>query len=158
MEEISKCDVTGKPAKVFVTQIVGDKVWHGKFCLEAAVAKGLFHEQAFDLLGEPSGEERAQLGSSGRCPSCGHSLALFQKTGRLGCPECWATFSKALDPLMGRIHRGKQHLGKAPQQHRTPELDHRLRLDLRHRLDAAVRREFFEEAAELRDQLRALES
>lgn len=110
-----------------------------------------------DLLGAATGKPRAQKAVG--CPGCGLSLQQFKNTGRLGCPRCYETFRADLVPLLQRVHESSQHRGRLPgavQQPvaRTPQLD---LVDLRKRLDDAVRGERYEEAARLRDELRRAE-
>ncbi len=50
-----------------------------------------------------------------KCPRCGFSQADFKKSGRLGCPECYATFAEGLAGLLKTMHKGTRHVGKAPE-------------------------------------------
>ena len=81
----------------------------------------------------------------------------FRKTGRLGCPECYAYFAEGLEPLLGAVQRGSQHVGKIPAREsvrvkKTAEV-----AGLRKALDRAVADEEYEKAAELRDRIRSCE-
>lgn len=93
------------------------------------------------------------------CPKCGMTFKEFQSKGQLGCPEDYTVFKAVLDPLIERAHDGAtHHVGKVPVQadetvRRQTEL-----LKLRRSLDAAVAHEDYEEAARLRDRIRAIES
>ena len=90
------------------------------------------------------------------CPQCGETYAEFQKTGMLGCPACYRAFSRELSPLIARIQGRAQHAGRRPpvseeEKERISQME-----DLRRRMEAAVAVEDFEEAARLRDALRAM--
>ena len=90
------------------------------------------------------------------CPRCGETYAEFQKTGMLGCAECYQAFRKELTPLITRVQGRAQHAGRRPpvseeEQARQNRMD-----ELRFQMEAAVAEENFEEAARLRDELRAL--
>ena len=90
------------------------------------------------------------------CPQCGETYAEFQKTGILGCAECYHAFSKELTPLIVRVQGRAQHAGRRPpvseeEQERMSQME-----DLRRRMETAVAEENFEEAARLRDELRAM--
>ncbi len=90
------------------------------------------------------------------CPQCGETYADFQKTGILGCAECYHVFSRELTPLIVRVQGRAQHAGRRPpvseeEQERMSRME-----DLRRRMEAAVAEENFEEAARLRDELRAM--
>jgi protein arginine kinase activator len=93
------------------------------------------------------------------CPQCKMTYDDFRKTGRLGCGECYETFHRYLSPLLKRIHGSTRHVGRGPT-----EVAPRMALAeedlprLKERLKGAIAAEEFEEAAHLRDRIRALES
>ena len=94
----------------------------------------------------------------GRCGSCGSTLRDFQRTGRLGCAHCYASFETSLRDLLRRVHGNHRHVGKryvTPEE--APEHATVGMIDLRDRLRRAVENEQFELAAELRDRIRVLE-
>ena len=97
------------------------------------------------------------------CPGCGLSRDDFRQKGRLGCPRCYEAFRGDLMPLLQRIHEAQSHTGRLPS---TTAPDDPAPLsargdaglsDLRQRLEDAVRGERYEEAAQLRDDLRRAE-
>ena len=59
--------------------------------------------------------EIAGGGAEIKCARCGFTQADFKKAGRLGCPECYQTFSEALEGLLKTMHKGTRHVGKAPE-------------------------------------------
>ena len=80
------------------------------------------------------------------------------KTGRLGCPLCYDTFSEGLNSLLKAMHKGTTHTGKTPAR-----LQEILRHDaemqsLQKNLEKAVVEEDYESAAEIRDQIKHLEN
>jgi len=97
------------------------------------------------------------------CKDCGMSFEEFQKTGKLGCPNCYDVFSDKLKPLIKRLHGGIKHIGKKPSVHfesvplesekASSELDR-----LKDMLAKAIQNEEYEKAAELRDKIKELES
>ncbi|HUE36467.1 MAG TPA: UvrB/UvrC motif-containing protein, partial [Candidatus Acidoferrum sp.] len=89
-----------------------------------------------------------------KCPRCGFTQADFKKSGRLGCPECYKTFSEGLSGLLKTMHKGTRHVGKAPETARSSsENADRLKL-LQKKLEKAIESENFEEAAQLRDEIK----
>ena len=81
----------------------------------------------------------------------------FQQTGKIGCSVCYDTFRTQLEPLLRRVHGSSVHSGKIP--HRTGgrlETKHEIEV-LRAALKESVEKEAYEQAAEYRDQIRALE-
>jgi protein arginine kinase activator len=92
------------------------------------------------------------------CPECGMTLAEFRSKGRLGCPKDYEVFREHLMPLLERIHNAREHRGRLPH---TSESDRERRqhlTDLRAKLEAAIKDEAYESAAELRDQIQELET
>jgi len=148
-------------AKVHLTQIVGDKVQKVDLCEECARSKGVNDPTGFSLADLLLGLGAAQeigAGAGGeeiRCPNCGFTQGDFKKAGRLGCSQCYATFAEGLEGLLKTMHKGTKHLGKAPAAFRQArDLADRLK-HLEKKLDRAVTSEDFEQAASLRDQIKA---
>ncbi len=90
------------------------------------------------------------------CPRCGETYAEFQKTGLLGCAECYTAFRRELTPLITRVQGRAQHAGRRPPVSEEEQARQTQMEALRSQMEAAVAEENFEEAARLRDALRAL--
>ena len=108
------------PAKVHLTQIVGDKMQKVDLCEECAKQKGVNDPAGFSLadllLGLGASQEIAQTsgGEEIKCPNCGFTQADFKKAGRLGCSQCYTTFAEGLEGLLKSMHKGTKHVGKVP--------------------------------------------
>ena len=90
------------------------------------------------------------------CEQCGMTYAEFQKCGMLGCANCYKTFKAPLDALLQRIHGNTQHAGRIPGSVRSG-VSIRMNIDrLKQRLQKAIAEEEYEQAAKLRDSIRAL--
>lgn len=91
------------------------------------------------------------------CSKCGMNYGRFKQTGRLGCDECYRAFEDKLMPLIKRVQGNDRHtgkvLGRASGSIRLKREIEQLKGALQHALAA----EAYEEAATLRDQIRALE-
>lgn len=89
--------------------------------------------------------------------ACGMTLSRFKEGGLLGCPHCYETFREALMPVIERSQGGRrQHMGTRPALEDSPaqsELEKR-----REELCKAIEAEDYEQAARLRDEIRALEA
>lgn len=162
------CDICGeRPAVVHLTQVVDNKTINSHLCEECAAQKGVSQPSApgnlplVDFLanmgGEPSlspSDDAAEVS----CPFCGLLASDFKELGRLGCPQCYSTFEASLRSLLRRIHGGTQHVGKVYLPPDPTDREREKRLDgLRKKLRRAVEAEDFERAAELRDEIRAME-
>jgi protein arginine kinase activator len=91
------------------------------------------------------------------CKNCGMTYSQFAEGGRLGCAQCYEYLEAYLDPLIKRIHGTTAHAGKAPKRTGGIVRKKRELSALKQQLQAAIQGENYEEAARLRDQVKALE-
>ncbi|HUO53020.1 MAG TPA: UvrB/UvrC motif-containing protein [Gemmatimonadaceae bacterium] len=93
-----------------------------------------------------------------KCSFCGGTLRDFKNTGRLGCAYCYDAFESNLRDLLRRVHGNSRHQGRsyAPPAAEV-EAGATVLAELRDRLKRAIDAEQFEEAAKLRDQIKATE-
>ncbi len=92
-----------------------------------------------------------------RCPECGFTFNDIQASGRLGCAQCYTTFSKQMDSILKNIQGNSRHNGKFPQKAGAElKAEHELE-SLKFKLKKAVEDEQYEKAAALRDKIRELE-
>jgi protein arginine kinase activator len=153
-----------KPATVHLTQIVGDKMQKLDLCEDCAKTKGINDPTSFGLadldlvlgLGASQQLEQAAGGAELKCPRCGFMQADFKKSGRLGCPECYATFAEGLAGLLKTMHKGTRHIGKAPEALRATRENAGLLKTLQAKLAKAIKDENYEQAAQLRDEIKQL--
>lgn len=151
-------------ATFVVKTIIDNQVSESALCLTCADAEGAavvppVLQGLLSLLGgAPAPREKA---APARCGSCGQRWAEFKKTGFLGCPSCYDSFAEPLKVLLREMQGASKHGGKVPAG-AAKSLDAKRRQDeaasLKKRLDEALRRENYEEAAKLRDQLRKAKS
>jgi protein arginine kinase activator len=162
------CDVCKKnPATVHLTEIIDEQMNELHLCEDCARHKSAAMEQQFglsDLLAGMADFEKPNKDEESvavKCPSCNLTYADFKKMGRLGCGECYNAFRKYLAPLLKRIHGSNQHVGKAPLKEKIITKSGKKKTDLeglKAQLQKAIQKEDFEEAARLRDQVRAIEA
>jgi protein arginine kinase activator len=159
-----KCQSCGEPATVHFTNIVGGKKQEWHLCRECSEKQQLLKNQELNLsailqtvigqqLGNPT-DELARL----TCPACGIKYMEFKASGRLGCPQDYKIFQSALEPLLMRIHRAQRHVGKIPPNAVADAARQSELMTLRQQLRHAVDEEHYEEAARLRDLIRAKEA
>lgn len=157
------CEICDKnPATVHYTAWENNVPRAMNVCQSCAVDKGIvvvpnekfsIQEPVISLLSDTVAAEG--LGRV-QCDRCGLLYSAFRDTGRLGCPGCYESFEAQLKPLVRRIHGNLLHTGKGPLREES-RTGHRNRIQkLQGELEAAVGRENFERAAELRDELRRL--
>lgn len=108
------------------------------------------------FLGERGRDENR--GQVLRCPKCGCSFEDIAESGMVGCAQCYQTFRNRLMPSVSRIHGKARHVGKAGQRAGV-QAKAISRLDaLREELNQVVADQNFERAAQLRDEIKSLES
>lgn len=95
------------------------------------------------------------------CPACGITLMEVVASGQAGCTRCYEVFSDALEPVLSSIHdmpAAVRHRGKVPQKDDVRERFHAELRTKRALLRSALKAENYEEAAALRDEIRAMEA
>lgn len=161
-----------REASVHQTMIVNGHKQETHLCEVCAQEKGLFGQPSFSFpnlsmqqllssfLGQemPGGAVLPRRQAEPQCKNCGMTYSQFANGGRLGCAQCYDYLEPHLLPLIKRIHGTTVHGGKAPK--RTGGLARKKRelAGLRQQLAEAVATEQYEQAAQLRDQVKRLES
>ena len=126
------------------------------------------------LLGTQETEEEDERYSGVVCPTCGTTYEEFVNDSCFGCPDCYSVFDPLISDHIRHLQGSDRHVGKRPAGSTSaaektekmaqtgspadiPELsdEEKIRL-MEARLKDAVRREEYEEAAKLRDEIRAL--
>jgi protein arginine kinase activator len=91
------------------------------------------------------------------CPTCNSTYSDFKNTGRFGCSHCYEAFSSQINPMLQNIHGHLEHVGKAPKKsYHSISVKNEVK-KIKEELDRAVKTEDYEEAAKLRDKIKALE-
>lgn len=110
-----------------------------------------FRKMAYPDLQKKEGREEP------RCPSCGMTYSEFNRLGKFGCPDCYAAFQAEIPPLLRRIHGHSKHVGKVPNRGTGVFYTKTQVRRLQQKLQKLVREERYEEAAKVRDEIRALQ-
>ena len=104
-----------------------------------------FHEMAFK-------EEK-------RCPTCQMTLKDIAHVGKFGCADCYATFKEDIIDIVQRVQGGQfEHVGKTPQSS-YKKLAIKKQIEEKSKyLNKLIDDQEFEEAAIVRDEIKALKS
>lgn len=152
-----------KQATVHMTEISGEEKKEVHLCEDCAQEQGLtlkgqvsLADFLAGLIKAPASKEAARLARL-QCPNCGMNYLEFQSKGRFGCAEDYQVFSKLVEPLMEKIHGATEHVGKSPAPAGAGESRQMRLLTLRKNLKDSIEHENYEEAAEIRDQIRKIE-
>ena len=164
-----KCQHCEKPATFHITELAGDEVQELHLCEDHArqylapaesepseAVTNLSQTLTKQLQIGQTAEELARLDQR-VCPMCGITFYEFRNEGRLGCPHDYVCFDAELEPLIVNIHGATEHTGKRP--HRI-EGDSDWQTDLirlRRELQVAVEEERYEQASEIRDEIKRIE-
>lgn len=157
------CEYCGRnPAVLRVNTIANGEPAEYSLCAECArklgygnllIVLGAGMDGVLDKIFPGEGEGTGTL----RCKCCGASLGDIVRSGKVGCAECYRTFSEQLTPLIRRIHGSAVHRGKAAGGG-LPQVMPKGQLSVMHRrLREAIENENFEQAAAIRDRIRRLE-
>lgn len=167
MSSVDCSECRQRPATISYTEVVDGKIYRYNLCSDCARKKGVTASLAplagplvnilMGLL-EEAGDRDSEEIEGPVCPQCGMSYSGFRRSGRLGCGACYDAFSDELRPLLRRVHGSTRHSGRVPtllaNDFASLEEIRKLKADL----DAAVKREEYERAAEIRDLIRAREA
>lgn len=161
-----------KQANTHIKTIVNGELTEMNLCSECAAKMGYGNvfDQFFDIgslmsgfMGESVGKA---LAPERRCPNCGITFAQISKGGRVGCAKCYDFFYDRLLPSIKRIHGNTLHTGKRlrkPQLHSGENSSEKTEIPneisrLSQQLQAAVKNQEFEQAAQLRDKINELKA
>ncbi len=166
------CDECQKePACVHITKIINQQKIEKHLCEQCAQKSGEMMSKSInnlfgskfsvhDFLKEmfnytvPDNARKAQ---EPVCSECGLSYSEFSRSGKFGCSACYLAFGGQLEPLIKRMHGTAAHNGKVPKRGGIKfGIEQRIKT-LRHKLEQHVSCEEYEQAAKLRDEIKALE-
>lgn len=155
------CSECKKPLYVCYTEIVGDKMTRTVMCADCPhLERRLYGTVRREGIRETQDETTLA------CGNCGTTLEALRMGNNLGCSACYVVFSDALidellkeDRISRHLTSNKKtqplHIGRTPGE--VTEVSPTLRLiALNEALDETLIREDYEQAALLRDQIRAL--
>lgn len=156
-----ECSECKRPVAVHYTEIVGDVITHTIMCQECPVLQrflfGASHPPPYAFL----------EGSAGlACGNCGTTLDAVRMGSPLGCKNCYEVFEEvvltelqSLKKLPPRVVISKKsqplHIGRTPGETEGISPATRL-LALNEALSETLKKEDYEQAAMLRDQIKAL--
>ncbi|MFB1051346.1 UvrB/UvrC motif-containing protein [Paraliobacillus sp. JSM ZJ581] len=116
---------------------------------------GLFNYEATVSKSKPVNDQH-QKGMC--CPKCGMTYRQFTQIGKFGCASCYETFADYLNPIFRRVHSGNiTHDGKIPNRQGKYLRKKQLMQEYKSKLKDLIENEQFEEAAVMRDKIKALE-
>lgn len=165
-----KCDFCDQKATVFLTQLVEGQMKKVCLCESCAQEKGVTDPTGFSLadmlmtgtptsaiVGNPH-SLKTRGSSTKKCPNCGFSVDDLNRVRRFGCSKCFDAFRPELELILRGMHQGMHHVGKVPKGFEEIHARDEKLEELRGRLENAIQSENYEDAAQLRDEIRHLET
>ena len=161
-----KCEICGEyEAIVHIQQIIGEDVYDLHMCESCAKERGISSQsdkieltlsEILTGLLETTDLTDDQLPASD-CSNCGMKYKEFRKEGKFGCIECFNAFRTEVKMMLKNMYGKVRHSGKYPTKllmYKTLLID---KEEIRKKLDQAVKKEDYEEAACLRDRMMEIE-
>lgn len=157
-----ECSECKKPIVIRYTEIVGDVITHTSMCADCPELQRRLHgTNPQELVANQTGSAAGLA-----CGNCGTTLEEIKRGHRLGCSDCYTVFEDVLlmemqttERLPSRFTPGKKnqllHMGRSPGERLAISPSSRL-LALNEALKETLNREDYEQAALLRDQIKAL--
>ena len=159
-ERSIECGECKRAVKVVYKEVVGQTISCTEMCEECPLLKS-------KLYGDVSGAKNSDQTLC--CGVCGTSLESVKMGQPVGCAECYTVFAdyimrELIDasgiPLFLRKKAQAQklqtvHIGRSPHQPSSPVLSTKLS-SLNEALNEALKKENYEQAASIRDQIKAL--
>lgn len=157
------CESCGNnQASIHYTKIINGEIKEHHLCSECTsnfsdldFDTSLFFNKFFtgliDNVNE-SNEENIDI----KCDECGMTYKEFKALGKFGCSHCYKVFDEQIEPLVKGLHGHNSHRGKIPKRSNEKIFLRRETEKLRLDLENAIKREEFEQAAIIRDEIKTL--
>ncbi len=154
-----KCQVCPKIATYHITEVLPEDRYEEHHLCEECAKQHLSSTatSASTVKVGSAAEDVVDIGAK-HCDACGIKFVEFRNTGRLGCPHDYDSFHDELVPLLENIHGDTQHAGKTPKRLPSVKSTQHELAAVRRKLQTAIMKEQYEEAATLRDTLKKLEA
>lgn len=158
-----ECSDCKKPISTHYSEIVGSMITQTSHCSDCPILE----KHLFGLRRTPGAEGLKNEGATGlACGNCGTTLEALRMGAALGCSICYEIFEEmiisellALEKIPPRLATAKKsqslHIGRVQGQPQEISSSMRL-LALNEALTETLKREDYEQAAMLRDQIKAL--
>ncbi len=163
------CQNCGKnEATTHIKQIINGDMAESHLCPDCASHLGYtdmfsgFGLNLSELFGGFLGDMMPSIssGNTPRCQKCGTSFEEIARSGKVGCADCYRTFYDRLLPSIQRIHGRIKHNGKTVstevKQPAAETAEQKIE-KLKAAMNEAVVKQEFEEAAKIRDEIKAIE-
>lgn len=148
-------------ANFFYTQNINGKETSMALCKSCAAKKGIGTGMVSPLFNSffTNAKTKNSEIASRKCNLCALTFNDILSMGKVGCPECYNSFRQELESTIRSIHGTAKHIGNSPLcSEETAIVQKELSEEeiLREKLASAIKDENYEEAAIIRDKIKAL--
>lgn len=147
--------INGKKHEYYLCESCANKMGVGDF---SSIFSPMF-------VSIPEFFKNAELPKTLVCPKCGYTLNDYSKTGMFGCEECYNTFEDTLDELFLKFHGKNRHIKLNNKNNGKVKINNNNNVSiedninvLKEKIKDLVKAEKYEEAAIIRDKIKALEN
>ena len=154
------CDLCkNNPAAIHIEKHNGEKKTQLKVCCECAGIEGLTPE---NINGESlqkliNGVYSLQNQKAAKCLTCDTDSEAFERSGKVGCPDCYTYLSNVIDIQSWQKTPHCKHIGKTPFNYNMSagliEQSTENISELEQKLVICISEEDYEKAAILRDRI-----
>lgn len=151
------CDKCGKRPAVYHSKIIiNGKASEIHLCEECRKKESHNFMEQLNIFLNPMGliDNSPLMQQISPCPKCGYTFSEYQRTGFLGCPDCYDAFEKYLEPYIRKFQKDTRHTGKNPKTELSED-EKKYNLLLAER-EKAVKEENFVLAAEINEKMKKL--
>ena len=166
------CDNCGKnEATIKLTQVINGKKLEMMICEGCGKKMGIteinfempinLSNFLGDFISQQENEEIMPFDTPNttlKCNKCNMTYEEFLNTGKFGCEECYNIFGYKVDSLLKRIQGTDKYIGRKAnhnENNRIQENKNLSRLEkLQQELTQAIKEERYEDAAEIRDEIK----
>jgi protein arginine kinase activator len=155
--------INGNKQELHLCSKCGKEVGVDDFAMPMSISNffgDLFNDYSFPLLNNTGSLDIV-------CKECNTSFNDFLNTGKMGCANCYKTFSKKLNPILKRIQGGTEYLGenigsennanvensKLKENDLNKDIEDKIKF-LENKLKKCIQEENYEEAAKIRDEIK----
>lgn len=160
-----ECSQCKKCISIIYKEITNGSIETSHMCEQCPILKKKLHGEEVSSPGLKWADGTQGLS----CMGCGTSLDTFHLDNHLGCSECYHIFEQLITETLKTedlipkkmkdvLKKNKQcqlHVGKTPHEELTPLVSTQM-TDLNEALSEALKKENYEQAASLRDQIKQL--
>lgn len=159
-----KCSNCGKNnANISYKQNINGEITNLNLCESCAKKLGIFN--SFDDIFTPMVLDLDfVLPEEIKCKNCGYTLSKYKSTGLFGCPDCYNTFKDEIDSMLLKIQGKNRNIESKDERKIIRNVKEKIKTkkkseveELKDELQRLIKEEKFEDAAIVRDKIKAIE-